>query len=91
MYKVIEICYNFIPSEYNRITSYNVCYTKLLRREIIQDDLNEENVKNELEKLLNNQDYRINISHPDQRAATPGIPGIRFSRDCPVQYEPENL
>ncbi len=43
------------------ISLVNLIVNKEAVKEIIQDDLNENNVKNELDKLLNNQDYRINI------------------------------
>ncbi len=43
------------------ISLVNLIVNKEAVKEIIQDDLNEINVKNELDKLLNNQDYRISI------------------------------
>lgn len=58
------------------ISLVNLIVNKEAVREIIQDDLNEENVKNELEKLLNNQDYRINIfNHYNQLHTIMGQPG----------------
>lgn len=43
------------------ISLVNLIINKEGVREIIQDDLNFDQVKHELEKLLNDQDYRINI------------------------------
>ncbi len=58
------------------ISLVNLIVNQEAVKEIIQDDLNEANVQLELEKLLNNQDYRINIfNHYNQLHQIMGKPG----------------
>ncbi|MCW3807730.1 lipid-A-disaccharide synthase [Plebeiibacterium marinum] len=58
------------------ISLVNLIVNKEAVKEIIQDDLNENNVKAELGKLLNDQDYRINIfNHYNDLHKIMGKPG----------------
>ncbi len=58
------------------ISLVNLIVNKEAVKEIIQDDLNENNVKNELDKLLNNQDYRNRIFNNYKQLHTiMGTPG----------------
>jgi len=59
-----EIFYKFIKKfllKVPYISLVNLIINKEAVKEIIQDSLNEENLKQELTKLLKDQDYRINI------------------------------